>query len=356
MIDADGRLPLPWLEPAFAQARRQRAHALLLHGPGGVGQFELALALAQLWLCEDDTAVEREGRPCGRCAGCRALHARRHPDLHLLLPAALRSSLGWDDADDGGDAEGKAEGGAKSKAKPSREIRVDEVRQAIAWAQQTSSRGRGKVLLIHPASAMNAVAANALLKTLEEPPGRLRLLLGCADPEALLPTIRSRCQRIALAPPPRDVALAWLAERGVADAAVLLDAAGGRPQEALALQQEGFDAARWRRVPQAVAAGDAGVFAGAAVARAVDTLLKLCHDLMLQAAGAGARYFPPASLPAGAAMPALAAWAKTLARTARHDEHPWNAPLLFEALVAEGRRCLAAAPPGGARAATLPRR
>jgi DNA polymerase-3 subunit delta' len=352
VIDADGRLPLPWLEPALAQARRQRAHALLLHGPGGVGQFELALTLAQLWLCEDDAAVERAGRPCGRCAGCRAMLARRHPDLHLLLPAALRAPLGWDMADEGADAESTA----KSKAKPSREIRVDEVRQAIAWAQQTSSRARGKVLLIHPASAMNAVAANALLKTLEEPPGRLRLLLGCADPEALLPTIRSRCQRVALALPPRDVALAWLAERGVADAAVLLDAAGGRPQEALALQQEGFDAVRWRRVPQAVADGDAGVFAGAAVARVVDALLKLCHDLMLQAAGAGARYFPPASLPVGAALPALAAWAKTLVRTARHDEHPWNAPLLFEALVAEGRRCVAATPPGGGRAATLARR
>jgi DNA polymerase-3 subunit delta' len=352
VIDADGHLPLPWLGPALAQARRQRAHALLLHGPAGVGQFELALTLAQLWLCEDGAAPERDGRPCGRCAGCRAMLAHRHPDLYLLLPAALRATLGCDSAEEGAEADG----GARAKAKPSREIRVDEVRQAIAWGQQTSARGRGKVLLIHPASAMNAVAANALLKTLEEPPGRLRLLLGCADPEALLPTIRSRCQRVALSLPPRDVALAWLGERGVADAAVLLDAAGGRPQEALALQQEGFDAARWRRLPQAVADGDAGPFAGAAVARVVDALLKLCHDLMLQAAGAGARYFPPASLPAGAAMPALAAWARTLLRTARHDEHPWNAPLLFEALVAEGRCCIAAAPPGGARAATLVRR
>lgn len=351
MIDADGRLPLPWLEPALAQAQRQRAHALLLHGPAGVGQFELALALAQRWLCEDDARAP-QAMPCGRCAGCRAVLAHQHPDLFVLLPAAQRASLGWSTDDEGAAAEGTA----TSKAKPSREIRVDEVRQAIAWAQQTSSRARGKVLLIHPASAMNAVAANALLKTLEEPPGRLRLLLGCADPEALLPTIRSRCQRVALALPPREVALAWLAERGVGDAAVLLDAAGGRPQEALALQQEGLDAERWLRVPKAVADGDAAVFAGAAVARAVDTLLKLCHDLMLHAAGAGARYFPPASLPAGAALPALAAWAKTLVRTARHNEHPWNAPLLFETLVAEGRRCFAAAPRRGGGAATLAQR
>ncbi len=348
MNEPDGVLPLPWLAEALARGRVQRTHALLIHGPDGVGQFDLALVLAQSWLCEDDTAPVR---PCGRCTGCRQVQSRRHPDLRLLVPAALRESLVGIDADDG---DGEAEpAGGRSKSKPSREIRVDEIRQAIAWTQTTAARGRAKVLVLHPASAMNAVAANALLKTLEEPPGDVRLLLTCGDPELLLPTIRSRCQRLVLTLPPRDVALDWLVQQGVADAAVLLDAAGGRPQLALALRDEGFDAARWARVPSALAAGDTSVLAGCSVARAVDVLHKLCHDLMAQGAGAAPRYFAPATLPRGAAWPALAAWSKTLARTARHDEHPWNAPLLIEALMLEGQRCLAAPPRPRGSAATL---
>ncbi len=357
MIDAAGRLPLPWLAPVLAKAAAQRAHALLLHGPAGVGQFELALALAQGWLCEADPAPAG-GVACGRCAGCQAMLARRHPDFLLLVPAALRTTLGAPPAGD--DAGGDGESGARGKTKPSREIRVDEVREAIAWAQQTSARGRGKALVLHPATAMNAVAANALLKTLEEPPGRVRLILCAADPEALLPTIRSRCQRVALGLPPRAEALAWLGQQGVADAEVLLDAAGGQPLEARRLRDDGFDAARWLALPRAVAAGDAGVLAGCGVARAVDALARLCHDLLLRAAGAAPRYFPPAALPAVAASPAaaaaLGAWARTLARVARHDEHPWNAPLLIEALVGEGRRCLNSRDRRDAATATLARR
>lgn len=345
MNDAAVRPRLPWLDAPLAQARRQRAHALLVHGPSGVGQFEMAVALAETWLCEHD---DEAARPCGRCVGCRQMSTRRHPDCLLLAPAALLETLGWaGTAGEEGEAEGGGsdggEGGARSKAKPSRDIRVDEVRRAIAWTQQTSSRGRGKVLLLHPATAMNAVAANALLKTLEEPPSGVRMVLTASDPETLLPTIRSRCQRLALSLPTNDEALCWLDAHGVADAAVLLAAAGGRPQDALALHREGFDATRWQRLPRAVAAGDAAPLSGCTVARAVDTLNRLCHDLMLGAAGAAPRYFAPGCLPAGASLPALAAWARTLQRAARHDEHPWNAPLLLEALVASGRRCFPAA-------------
>lgn len=338
----DAALPpsLPWLDAPLAQARRQRAHALLVHGPSGIGQFEMAVALAQTWLCEHD---DDSARPCGRCVGCRQMAARRHPDCLLLTPAALLETLGWatgsGDEGEGGDG---GEGGARARAKPSRDIRVDDVRRAIAWTQQTSSRGRGKVLLLHPATAMNAVAANALLKTLEEPPAGVRMVLTASDPETLLPTIRSRCQRLALTLPTVGEALRWLQAQGVADAEVLLAAAGGRPQDALALHREGFDAARWQRLPGAVAAGDATPLAGCSVARAVDTLGRLCHDLMLTAAGGAPRYFAPRCLPAGASLPALAAWARTLQYTVRHDEHPWNAPLLLEALVAAGRRCFPA--------------
>ncbi|MED5622010.1 DNA polymerase III subunit delta' [Ideonella sp. BN130291] len=318
----------PWLAQPLAEAlRHQRGHAMLVHGPSGVGQFEFALALAQAWLCESPLDLQA----CGECASCRLLQSRTHPDFCLLIPEALRESLGWAGESETRDADSK-------KAKPSRELKVEAVREAIVWSHKTSSRGRAKVIVIHPAQAMNAISANALLKTLEEPPEGVRLVLSASDPELLLPTIRSRCQRWALALPPAEQSLGWLQAQGVEGADVLLAAAGGRPMDAAALAADGVDAGAWSAVPAAVARGDTRPLAGWPVPRVVDTLHKLCHDAMLVALGASPRYFPEASVPAGAHLAMLSAWAKNLTRTARHDEHPWNAPLLIESLVLEGAR------------------
>ena len=327
---------LPWLAEPFAQGLASRAHALLLHGPGAVGQFELGLALASAFLCEDDSA---DMRPCGHCPSCRAMAAHMHPDFHLLLPEALRESLGWNVVEEGADA-GSA---SKSKAKPSKDIRVQEVRTAIEWGQKTSSRGHAKVILVHPAPAMNTTAANALLKTLEEPAGVLRLLLTAHDPEALLPTVRSRCQRVYIALPPEPQAIEWLSAQDIARPEVLLAAAGGQPLEAAAMADEGIDSDTWDRVPAAVRRGSAAAFADWPLARLVDALQKLCHDLMCLRASAAPRYFGAASLAPlvnahTPSWPLLAQWSEALTQAARHDEHPWNAGLRCEALVGQGAR------------------
>lgn len=315
---------LPWLAEPLARAiAQQRAHATLVHGPAGVGQFEFALALASAWLCEAG-----EGRPCGRCASCRLTAAQSHPDFSLLVPDALREPLGWPLPD--------AEPAAERK-KPSREIRVDAVRAAIDWGQQTSTRGGAKVVLLHPADAINPVAANALLKTLEEPPGALRLILCVADPASLLPTLRSRCQHITLTTPPHEVALAWLQGQGVKGADTLLTAAGGQPLLAQAFAAEGLSADLWRELPRLVRQGQAAPLLALPLPRLIDALQRLCHDLSLQAQGATARFFDQA-LPGGADPVALADWASELRRAARHDEHPWNAGLLAEALLLAGRK------------------
>ena len=338
MVGADGTLPLPWLEAPLRQALAHgRAHALLVHGPQGVGQFELAIVLAQAWLCED-TALQ--SRPCGHCASCRLVQSHSHPDLLVLLPEALRAPLGWGSEDETADTD-KA-----TKRKPSRDIRVDEVRRAIAFAQTTSGRGRGKVLVLHPAERLNGIAANALLKTLEEPPGDARLVLSCAAPDALLPTIRSRCQALALPLPDAEAASAWLAQQGIAEPAVLLGAAGGQPQDALAWAADGIDARTWTALPRQIAQGDAAGLAAWPLPRVVDMLQKLCHDLMRLAAGGEPRYFPRAALPAKPApLERLAPWAKALAAHARSAEHTWNAGLMAEALVQQARQAFAAAPP-----------
>ena len=334
MVGPDGVLPLPWLTATLREALLTRhAHALLVHGPQGVGQFELSLTLAQAWLCE---AADGAARPCGACASCRLVLAHAHPDMLLLLPDALRESLGWaPPGGEGDDATDKA-----SKAKPSKEIKVDAVRRAIEFAQTTSARGRGKVVVVHPAERMNGIAANALLKTLEEPAGQARFVLSGAAPDALLPTIRSRCQSLPMALPPAAMAIEWLSQRGVTDAAVMLAATGGQPQEALEWAGQGIDAALWSRLPALVQRGEASALATWPLPRLVDALQKLCHDAACVAAGAAPRYFPPASVPMVIDPAALTPWMAELNRVARHAEHPWAAALVCESLVQQGQRAL----------------
>jgi len=345
VVDDTGTLPLPWLAEPLAQAlATHRGHALLVHGTPGVGAMAFAFTLAQAWLCE---AAAPAARPCGRCGSCRLVQGHVHPDLTVLLPETLRREHDWPLPDDKPDSD-------EAKRKPSRQIRIDEVRLLIERLTRTSARGHGKVALLHPADVLNLQSANALLKTLEEPAAGTRLLLTTADPATLLPTVRSRCQLLRLAEPATGVALAWLQAQGVpdaADAAVLLAACSGRPLDALAMQQGGVDARAWAALPAAVAAGHTAALAGWSVPRAVDALQKLCHDALARATGGSARYFPNAGVPARAEPQRLVAWSRELERVARHAEHPWSEALVVEAMLQSGAAALARPAPRSAAAA-----
>jgi DNA polymerase-3 subunit delta' len=323
---------LPWLrEPLRSALTAARDHHLLLaHGPEGVGQFEFALALAQAWLCE---AAAGATRPCGHCASCRLVQSHTHPDLLVLLPEALQEPLGFAPASDDASV-------PRAERKPSKEIKVEAARQAVAFAQLSCARGRAKVVVIHPAERLNAIAANTLLKTLEEPPGRARFVLASGAPDALPATVRSRCQALHLPLPTTAQAQAWLAEQGVDGGAVLLAATGGQPLAAKAWADEGVDAETWRQLPARVASGDTGGLPAWPVPRAIEALHKLCHDAMLASVGAVPRYFP--ALPAVRALAPLLAWHAVLLEAARHADHPVNAGLLVESLVLQGRRALGA--------------
>ncbi|BDI05681.1 DNA polymerase III subunit delta' [Sphaerotilus microaerophilus] len=323
------RPPLPWLDAPLAQVlATQRAHALLVYGPQGVGQLDFALGLARAWLCETPAAARPQGLACGHCAACHLVDERSHPDLRLIVPEAQRAEAGLPVDEAGSDDEGK-------KRKPSREIKVDQIRTALNFAELTAGRAAHKVLVLFPAEAINPIAANALLKTLEEP-GAMRFVLASGAPQALLPTIRSRCQAVQLQMPTREEALAWLGAQGVADAAVLLDAAGGQPQAALALHAAGLDAAAWRQFPQWAAQGQAAPVAGWPLPLLIDALAKLCHDRALVTLGQPARYFAHSELRAGN-LDALTRWAADLRRRSRVAEHPFSAGLAVEALMLQAR-------------------
>ena len=323
----------PWLAQQRSALLAQRGHAWLLQGPSGMGQFELGMALVRAWLCDAPTP---QGA-CGQCASCHSIDVHAHADLCVLMPEVDMMARGWplsekaqSDIDD-------------KKRKPSKEIRVDAMRDAVEFTQRTSARGRGKAVLVYPAEQMNAVTANALLKTLEEPPGDVRFVLATEAAHQLLPTIRSRCLAHTMAWPQAEAMQQWLqhtAGMGAEAAQAWLRAAGGRPMDAQAMAQQGQSLELFARLPKAVAAGDVAVFAEMSQPQVVQWLQKLCYDLMCVAQGAQPRYFAAADLPKPPSAMILSRWAKSLAQEARTADHPFNAGLMTEALVAQARTVL----------------
>jgi DNA polymerase-3 subunit delta' len=233
-----------------AALRRGRLHhAYLLGGPEGVGKGTAARLLAQAANCEGvaggGAAVDD---PCGQCAPCRKIAHGTHPDVFVLNEERVMAKAGrWE---------------PKGGRAPSREIVVDQVRDLVDHRlSMRRFEGRRRVVVIDPAEAMNAQAQNALLKTLEEPPEATTLVLVSSSPDALLPTIRSRCLRVAFAPLPEPVIQARLEAAGQPAEAARLAAAlsGGSLSRALALDAEALAERRAALEGAAsLTAGDAG--------------------------------------------------------------------------------------------------
>lgn len=322
----------PWIAAQNRQLLAQRGHAWLLQGPSGLGQYSLALALVRAWLCDRPGA---DGA-CGECGSCHAVDVRAHGDLCVLMPETFMLELGWPLSE-------KAQSDIdEKKRKPSKEIRVDAMRDAVEFSQRTSGRGRGKAVLVYPAERMNAITANALLKTLEEPAGDVKFVLASEASHQLLPTIRSRCISHSMAWPETQTSLAWLGEQGTAavEAVELLRAAGGRPEDAAQLAAAGRSGKSWSLLPKAIARGDVSAVSGFTPAQAVDALQKICHDLLSVGVGATPRFFAATELPPPVSAGALGAWWRELARTAETVEHPFNAGLMLEALVSQAHIAL----------------
>lgn len=193
--------PYPWFQAAWQNFSKQVSHdrvphALLLIGQRGIGCLELAKAMAQILLCN----APLEGQSCGTCKSCLLCAAESHPDFHLLMPEEKSTS-----------------------------IKIDQIRSLSAVTSNTAQQGGRKLIVISPAEAMNANAANALLKNLEEPSGNCVYILIAEKAAVLMATIRSRCSRTVLPIPATEVAVAWLERNRINDAAALLRETGGRP-------------------------------------------------------------------------------------------------------------------------------
>src|SRR5260221_285325 len=196
--------PFPWHREELRRllARRESmTHALLVHGRAGIGKVEFGRVLAASVLCEP----RRAGLACESCPACHWFSQGNHPDFREIVPEAALED------------EESADEPAKPEKAKSLVIKIDQIRAVADFIALTTHRAGYRVMLIHPAEALQPAAANALLKTLEEPPPHTLIVMVSDRPARLLATLRSRCRPLGLATPPREEALEWLRSQEVAE-------------------------------------------------------------------------------------------------------------------------------------------
>ncbi len=215
---------LPWQQHLWQRVMEQvetnrLPHALLFSGPEGVGKLQFATQLAEVLMCESPAKQTSGHVACGQCKQCKLIAADTHPDLKLIQPE---------------------EGGSV--------IKVDQVRLLDEFFSQSSQQGGRKIAILNPAEALNINAANALLKTLEEPSANSLIILISHQAGMLLPTIRSRCQVVDFPLPVVEQSLDWLLDQSKQldntnceheDALNILSLAKQAPFTALAYLQSG---------------------------------------------------------------------------------------------------------------------
>ena len=321
---------------ALQGLRNRLPHALLLKGAQGIGKFDLAMNFARSLLCEQPLD---NGMPCQKCDSCHWFEQESHPDFRLIQPDALAAE------------EGEEKSGGK---KPSREISVDQIRDLASFANLSAHCGGYRVVVIHPAEAMNNNAANSLLKTLEEPTDKLLFLLVTHKPQQLLPTILSRCLGFTVHTPTRETGAAWLAQQGVKNPEHALAQTGFAPLQALDWSESGEGAeersillAAIRQPAKLDALALADSLQRSAPVHVIHCMQQWCHDLASAKLAGSVRYFPEQAeaivkLADGVSSAALMRFQKELLEARRAAFHPLNPKLALESLLLSYRQLFAA--------------
>lgn len=330
--------------------RARLPHALLLKGPQGVGKLDFAMSLAQALLCESPLGG---GLACQACPSCHWFQGGSHPDFSLLLPGALAVEMQESDgprvsptlkcwATRG--AEAALDEQQKKGRKPSREISVHQVRSLANLTHLSTHQGGYRVVLIYPAEAMNTNAANALLKTLEEPPERTLIVLVSHKPQQLPPTIVSRCVALTAPMPSLAESAIWLAQEGHVDPASILAQAGFAPLLAAQLSGESTGSEERdiflqgiRQPAQFDALGLAERLQRTEPSHVIHWLQQWCYDLGSAKLTGEVRYHPDlVDLIRGLAdrvvMLDLLRYQDELIVAKREATHPLNFRLLFESV------------------------
>lgn len=243
---------LPWFDESFAQLadshkQNRLGHAWLFSGHPGIGKKALAQHFAKYLFCPNRGSAG----PCGNCDDCYLFSIGNHPDYSLVEPEKKL-------------------------------ITVDQIRENIHFAQNTSRRGGMKIMVFVPAEAMNLNAANALLKLLEEPPKQTLLLLVSHQPGLLLATLKSRCLHLRCPLPSTALAKSWLEQQGfTGQPEVALKLAGGAPLRAMSLSDPGTIMARMNLLDSLQAMLDKTVTPVAAAKKCEKMGIAVCIEYLM---------------------------------------------------------------------------
>jgi DNA polymerase III subunit delta' len=318
----------PWQQTIWSRIHQDRSHlhhACLFKGKSGIGKFDFAIHYAKSLLCDHPIANHE---PCGQCQSCHWFDLDNHPDFVLIEP----------EVDSGKDDEL-----GNSTTKKKTQISVDQIRALASFMGLTSHRKDGlKVVLIHPMEALNLASSNALLKMLEEPSPDVIFLMVTHQPQRLLPTIMSRCQKIDLPIPAREDALQWLKSHGVNEPETWLDYYGGSPLKAIqAIEEEGLSLdvglllKAGRQIDVSKVSAELLV---SGMENAVIALQKWCYDLLLMAMIKRAHYHDSqknvlSGLVASVNLSALLDYIKLLNTARKSASHPLNNDLQLSSLL-----------------------
>ena len=333
----------PWQYTIWQQVRGTvalKTHALLLKGRKGIGKLGFARSLAKSLLCAQITA---EQAACGICASCKWFEQEVHPNFYLMTPEALIESFGEAGSGSSGTDKQDADN-AKSGKKPSQHITIEQVRALNDFVYLSGHQDGFKVILIHPAEAMNVAAANALLKKLEEPPSNVLFILVAHRSQDLLPTIRSRCQHITLPIPDAATARNWLTQRGIEHADICLALAGTSPLQAAAFSHHDYFSqhADFIRKISLPASFDPISLANSLhkldLSEIVSWLQKWCYDLICFCTTGKIRYHVQQEttirkLVATADPKLLVSFWRNLIANQQLSRHPLNAKLFLEEML-----------------------
>lgn len=309
---------------------------MLLSGAAGIGKEHLANAFAKSLLCERSAT---NGMPCGSCEACHWFELDTHPDLRRLRPSALETAASDD----------------KPEKRGSFEITIDQVRALEEFLQVGGHRQGRRIVIVNPAEAMNRSTANALLKSLEEPGEGVHFILISSRADELLPTIRSRCQRIPVPSLNVDTARSCLADLGIGKVE-LLALSGGAPFAAMRFASPDFDSLletcllALRSGPkldpvsasQQIEAALPKAGKGGELRQLVDWLQRWVHDLACQFAGAQPRFFPGetkslAQLASVTSAVHVSKYNRLLVQYKKLSEHTLNTRLFLHELVMDYR-------------------
>jgi DNA polymerase-3 subunit delta' len=185
---------LPWAAQSISDLGKTLPNSLLIYGQSGIGKRAISKLIAQSILCSENPNL---GTPCNKCSDCDLFLAETHPDFRLI-------------SDEGDEEANEIDTAVSTKKTSQKNISIAMIRGLSEYVTIKPLRDRAKVIVIDPADSMNANAANALLKVLEEPPIYAHLILITRSPQVVLPTIASRCSKLKIKAPSESAAIQWL--------------------------------------------------------------------------------------------------------------------------------------------------